>query len=306
MPEQAKELFADLPQNVRVELKGGAEYSLPEMVRATEEVHLKLYRDPEVATITSYVDEDRQVIEINIEPKNKDRAARADVEDSLSRYLVDIKFPTELTLQDAPQGQDEVETARGGSYLDQTNGTWWCTTGFMVRRRDFGGVGVATADHCTYGEDGVTPLNSMRLRNHDVGTYTTVAIQGRTQNNRDLAYYTRGAYNLSKTFYYNYRFSRTIAGEDFLYPPDPVSNFGRTNGYHRELRVYKNYVTHSGTPDCRITTYVTAGGNRGGPWFYNSDGIGIHSGRAIVDGQARSVYTPTVSLGNSLGVDLYY
>ncbi len=108
VPEQAERLFADLPAVVEVELEGGFAYSLPDLVGATERAHLKLHADAAVQTVTSYVDEDRQVIEFHVQPRTNDKSTWPAINDHLSRHLADLKFPSELTLHEGSQGRVET------------------------------------------------------------------------------------------------------------------------------------------------------------------------------------------------------
>lgn len=123
--------------------------------------------------------------------------------------------------------------------MDTTSNDNLCTFGFMVRIVSTGGVGPATADHCA----GATTRH-MRNPNENVSTATNVTLQWRTRNNRDLAFYSRGTYSLSKQFYANYEVIRTVADEWYPQQGEYTAGFGRTTGYKGSQIISESTSAH--------------------------------------------------------------
>lgn len=173
---------------------------------------------------------------------------------------------------------------RGGGHL----GT--CTAGFTLR----GLTGpnhkrIATAGHC--GESAETRV----YQNHSGdGGQTTVTRFWRHQGEwGDLAYYDTGSFNALQTFYWDWNEKRYVESRSGRPSAgDVICHFGKTSG--RSCAAVWDADRDIGDLDGMVVMNSDIGqsGDSGGPWYYGSTAIGIHSGDHILNDVRRSMFTP--------------
>jgi hypothetical protein len=192
---------------------------------------------------------------------------------------VDGKLPVQINITRRDQASRTEATVEGGRDLNIADSNApECTGGFTVSRS--GEKGMVTAQHCA---------NGLRY-NGALGViqYVTAARDSKS-GHTDLQYHRTLSGNSTNN---QFRATGTAASDDrtVAAAANPVSgqvacHWGRTTGYSCSYVDSTNYCeTYSGFGTaCNLdstTADISDGGDSGGPWFYGSDAIGVHSGAA--------------------------
>lgn len=226
---------------------------------------------------------------------------------------------------------------RGGSSLKKADGvTSLCTSGFTVKDRTTGAIGIVTAGHCDSAVITYTDKDGSRFQ------MNRVKRQMNAKN--DMAFYTASGQVGSPTFYpdsgsvprklvgwtsvsqtekssflkegsfvctYGQTTAQQSCGEvtSLEFIPDPYKN-GQRVGCGAEGATFiscgPNFVkvepkVKAGQPYLRCE-----GGDSGGPWFAYGNAYGIHKGGSVRNGNCDyAYYTPIIRI-NDLDLTLYY
>jgi hypothetical protein len=219
-------------------------------------------------------------------------------EDVIDEAAADLKLselPVPVSIVPSSSlNESSLETAvRGGNFLStKAGGSTSCTSGFTAKRD--GKNGVITADHC--------PNTLYYIGKKDVISFVAAA-------KKDV--YSWG------TVSYDMQFHKTLSGHtteakfqadtkgvaDVTAISDPVKgaslcHYGTISG-RKCSTVYSTgaceYFSDAKSTYCKLVvmnTYVSAGGDSGGPWFSTTTAKGTHTGVITVNGTKRSVFTP--------------
>lgn len=221
------------------------------------------------------------------------KAARTDA--TLAKRL-DAAQVTFTRSGDAPSSRAEA-TVRGGYSLSTDTVAGDCTSGIPMIKD--GQRGISTAMHCS---------NSLRYGGvNDTGIiqYRNAASTTSSGANIDLQWHsTLSGSSTSASFYSSAGLVRSIDAASNAVVGDYVCHYGMGTGYGCEY-VYQLAVCY--TPDdltfcglAALESWITDGGDSGGPWFTNYTVRGVHSGRAVLNGTLRSVYTPQTRIAENL------
>ncbi len=247
---------------------------------------------------------DRSGLDFQVTPT--DAASKAGLSEYLSlvRSYARSTVPARIEIQEKYVPAEPEATIRGGGNLNTSSSAGnlpHCTAGFTVRN-DAAQHGMSTAGHCASGQGYLVHYNqgvggadsAVRLERRAVSPY-----------GYDLTWYDKPSApsTFQPTFYVGYDGAssyRTVRGRTNPVVGSPVGNFGRTNGYHSDAHVTGRDVCADNP--CRrfhITDRAfTAGGDSGGPWFWNNTAYGIHYGKIPnSNGDLRSAFTPVFLLG---------
>lgn len=283
----------------------------------------------------TYFDERDQifVVEANIEQSKKANLDEKKIEQIATGIL---NAPVKVKMSD---GQYSHQDFRGGSTLKSTS---ICTTGFTVKDRSSGDIGIITAGHCNFGtanyidRDG-TNITMKRVRyelsaksdmaffvplkSSDKGSPSFYPDSGKTP--RTLIDWKSVSQTNEKgtieTGSFICTFGQTTGvqscGEvtNKKFAPNMVDDNGNPVGCGEAGKDFipcgNNFVrvepkAKKGQPDLRC-----AGGDSGGPWFAYGSAYGIHKGGSVIKGGggkcSSAVYTPIIRI-NDLNTTLYY
>lgn len=185
---------------------------------------------------------------------------------------------------------------RGGLHMTS------CTTGFSVRHSS-GTRGLITAGHCP---------SPQSYRTFNSSTWHAMTLQGEVRSaSADLEWRT-----ITAAVEPRFHADSTALGR-ILYSVTPrssqggtsVCSRGKTSGYRCGTVTSISYAPtwQNACPGTTCSPVFirasasSAGGDSGGPWFFNNSGTGIHKGSV----SGTSVYTPVDRFGN-LGVSAIY
>lgn len=235
------------------------------------------------------------------------------------------------------EGVATDQSFRGGSSLKTANGVdALCTSGFTVKDRTTGKVGIVTAGHCDSAVITYTDKDGSRFQMNRV--------KRQMNEKNDMAFYTANGQVGSPTFYpdsssvprkligwksvsqteqssflkegsfvctYGQTTAQQSCGEvtSVAFTPDPYKN-GRRAGCGPVgspfIECGPNFVkvepkVKAGQPYLRCE-----GGDSGGPWFAYGNAYGIHKGGLVRNGNCEyAYYTPIIRI-NDLDLTLYY
>jgi len=288
-----KSVLADLAQvgGVSVRVSPGliSEVAMADQVAKT---YAAITATPGVAEATAYPDESLTSIVAHVQLKKgatSSEVTKAAAAASQRRG----GLATKITVVD---DAGNIETnLYGGAAFTTSGGAPLCTAGFSVRHSS--GEGLSTAKHCVNGSTGY-------YRNTN-STTTIYPLTHAGSSTYDTAWYHRGTHTAVAAFYRDYSTSQSVYSSGGTVVGQSIANFGRTTGYHGSLTVYKQNICANGY--CGLTavrTYVTAGGDSGGPYFWNSKAHGIHHGVATIDGASRSLFTDVTKLPSGVSVKI--
>ncbi|MEV0830096.1 S1 family peptidase [Nonomuraea rubra] len=290
VPQGAVDLTKDIP--VPVTLIPDKGYSEAELKKTLEDHHYRVFRHAGIVDVSSGYDIETGAITIEAfpaeQPKNPDDLL-AQLQPAQARSAT---VSVTVKLADKPSANAEAAYLRGGGMLN--NGTAsHCTSAFVIEKTDGTGTGISTAHHCA------GPASLRYYRHGTSGSnYTTVErrnLHGGTYG--DMAWYSRGGYTPSPTFYYTWDRVRDVTRVLRPARGQSLCNFGRNTGRKCSTTVYS--VGECNNFYCGLiaaTAHVTDRGDSGGPWYFNTTAYGIHHGGPDVDGKARSVFTPASNL----------
>lgn len=198
--------------------------------------------------------------------------------------------------EDVAKGAAEA-TVRGGYSLSTSTVEAHCTSGIPLSKN--GQKGISTAMHCTNGlrYGGVHGTGIIQYRNAASTTSSGAHI--------DLQWHsTLSGSSTSASFYDGPGSTRAIYSSTNAVVNDYVCHYGMGTGYGCE---YVHLLGACYTPEdltfCGLAVldrWITDGGDSGGPWFNGNNIKGVHSGRALVGGVLRSVYTPQTRIAENL------
>lgn len=192
----------------------------------------------------------------------------------------DGKLPVKVDIVQRSRGSRTEATVEGGRDLNiADSNAAECTGGFTVSRGSE--KGMVTAQHCA---------NGLRY-NGTLGViqYVTAARDSKS-GHTDLQYHRTLSGNSTNN---QFRATGTASSDDRTVAAavNPVSgqvacHWGRTSHYSCSYVDSTNYCeTYPGFGTaCNLdstTADIGQGGDSGGPWFYGSDAIGVHSGAAV-------------------------
>jgi len=196
--------------------------------------------------------------------------------DKVAAASVDGKLPVSVDIIQKVRASRTQATVEGGRDLNtaSTNAAE-CTGGFTVSRG--GEEGMVTAQHCA---------NGLRY-NGALGViqYVTAARNSKS-GHTDLQFHRTLSGNSTN---HQFRATGTTSSDDrtVAAAANPVSgqvacHWGRTSSYNCSNVASTNYCeSYSGWIACNLnstTADISQGGDSGGPWFYGSNAIGVHSG----------------------------
>ncbi|MDD7541918.1 MAG: S1 family peptidase [Mobiluncus porci] len=191
---------------------------------------------------------------------------------------------TTVVFQPDASVSSTAEALYGGGYLSN------CTAGFSIRKSGVTENGLVTAGHCRspqrYGAQGQITLTQK-------GTY--IGSLG------DISIYHADSGWTAPQFYYAPGKLRNISSVNDTYVGQKICVNGKTTANHCTT-VFS--VSNCGDGACGLTatnTYITQRGDSGAPWFWNNVGYGIHQGKIVVNGVARSAFTPILKAQQLLG-----
>ncbi|MFT4213780.1 MAG: hypothetical protein QM622_03270 [Microbacterium sp.] len=156
-----------------------------------------------------------------------------------------------------------------------------------------------TAMHCP---------NALRYNNATgIIQYRNAASTTSTGNHIDLQWHSvLSGSSVSSTFQNSSSTEVTATGAQNAVVNGSVCHYGLGSAVRRCGTIYSLGVCY--TDDltfcglAQTSTYISTGGDSGGPWFTNSTVLtGVHSGVTVVSGVARSVYTPQTRIAENLG-----
>lgn len=224
-----------------------------------------------------------------------DVSGAADIEADLRSRLTTSGIPLDTVRIEVASGP--VGDSRRGGLVMST-----CTTGFSVQNSS-GTRGVLTAGHCA---------NSQNYQLYGSSTQYSMTFQSELRSaNADLQWHTTAAAEEPRFHADSTSSTRALTSvvARANQGGDQVCSRGRTTGY-RCGNVTSISYQPTWADACPGTTCnavfvrvnaANAGGDSGGPWFFNTLGYGIHKGGS----STFSVYTSTNYFG-SLGVAAFY
>ncbi|MFP3968692.1 S1 family peptidase [Actinomadura fulvescens] len=290
VPVAAVRLARTLP--TAVELIGGTGYSEADLDRVMNTAHAQVAGQGGFTRLQSSYDTDRGLITIEAQ-RPKGYASTTNAPAVPRSGNSNIKIEVKVTQLRPVRPADRY--IRGGGLL---NG---CTAGFPVKRIMTRETGISTAGHCASRRN--------TYRNHRIHGGSTGIARKRTHQGAsgDIAWYSRGKFSPSKSFYYDWNKSRWIHDRSGMPGKGTrICKFGRTTGASCAKVRHANVTVSSGGRTYQHMVIMNGGGVRpgdsGGPWYYGNRAFGITHG--YVGGTSRSVFTPAYLLQN-LGVDVY-
>lgn len=248
----------------------------------------------ETESITvSYTGQDQQAPETSTVAENVMKAASSDPE--AARYLGSIQV-TFRRSDDLAKSATEA-TVRGGYSLSTDTVPADCTSGIPITKG--GQKGITTAMHCANG------LRYGGVNNTGIIQYGNAASTTSSGAHIDLQWHsTMSGSSTSASFYTAPSTIRSINAANNAVVGDYVCHYGMGTGYGCEY-VYQLAICY--TPGdlqfcglAALRSWITDGGDSGGPWFNNETVKGVHSGRAVLGGVVRSVYTPQTRIAENL------
>ncbi|WP_279057934.1 S1 family peptidase [Mobiluncus mulieris] len=277
IPQKIQQRAQKLP--VPVKLRDDLPISNQELSNKQWDVYSKVIQvyPKEYVVSTSSVDNNQ--INIYYRPSISARVAveqKHQIEDLLNMPEQDDEG-TRVVLEADSSTEAVGEALYGGGYLST------CTAGFSIRKSGVTENGLVTAGHCTspqrYGASGQVSLTRK-------GTYIG--------DSGDVAIYHVDRGWTAPKFYYAPGKFRDINAVKNTYNGQKICVNGQ---YSANKCTTVLSVNNCGDGACGLTAttdYVTQGGDSGAPWFWRNTGYGIHQGRIIVGGRARSGFTPVL------------
>lgn len=231
------------------------------------------------------------------------------------------------------------QSVQGGTSL-QVNGNGVCTTGFTVKDRTTGQVGIVTAGHCS-----ANPI--LTYKDRDGTTVQMKLVKSEESGKSDMAFYVpMTTAKFSPAFYPDSgNKARDLVGwksvsqtneKGVLTTGSFLCFYGQTTGVQSCGEVVdKNYAPKMYDPNTNVEIgcgsagkqFVSCGnnfvlvkpkikdgqptlqcnhGDSGGPWFAYGNAYGIHKASAKSNGKcSMALYTPIIRI-NDLDLTLYY
>jgi streptogrisin C len=215
----------------------------------------------------------------------------------------------QLDITEADEEIGQLEHTRGGRKIYNSATGSHCTTAFSVRQKSTGITGILSAGHCGADMNRYDAEDS-GIHNSPESDYALIHEETYTGTYGDYAWYTTNHFELP--YYWASPYSlRSVTGWDY-YPSinEQVCNYSRVQGVRTCTKVYANYVTVDFVDyppfnnHVAVLSHVTVGGDSGGPWSWNTDAYGVHSGFTTLDGVKRSVYSEMYYLQYAFGGDI--
>lgn len=282
VPAGVKDLLADLPDNIEVELLGGEKRSAEEINSLVITAHEQAERrNPGIGDhVTEYNHSTGSITMVAQStglPSQRTVASgavesRASTERRLSAALsTDVDIPVSLDLIFGPVAGKEARY--GGGRLEKNGrSALACTAGFNVQRH--GTTGIATAGHCPNG------LTHENTSGYD--EYTVYFEDEYTGKWGDFQWGTTTDTEVAR-FYASYSSTRIVTSVANPTKGQTLCRFGHKTGYEcgTVASTSGTCITTNGKKAChlvRMKEDEAEGGDSGGPWFYNYAAYGFHTG----------------------------
>ena len=218
----------------------------------------------------------------------------------------EVPVPIQIKAPGRPDVATLEATVRGGMGLTQSaGGADVCTSGFAATRGT--ATGVITADHCPnallyQGTAGVTGFTaeSPQYSSVDFSYYYDVQFHTTQSGNT-----TSPSFRMTTSGP-----TTTVTGVSDPVTGEQVCHYGVVSGekcgtvYATSMCIF--FPSPARGTYCRLAatrTYISAGGDSGGPWFSGGVAKGTHTGVATIDNVQRSVFT-AASAANCLSATL--
>ncbi|MCE7081737.1 S1 family peptidase [Streptomyces sp. ST2-7A] len=300
-PQRVLNRLRELPHTVRVQY--GAPLEWEDLEKVQEALFGATADFPGTAEVVSEIDPETDGITVfySVAP-----GSRVDQEALVSAAMTagseaspTGNVPVQVRFSEDPTVTSDTEaTVKGGHLLDPVDGSGRsCTSGFTIRVN--GVVGVSTAMHCP---------NSMRYNGvTGVIAYMNAAQRTSSGAHIDLQWHrTLSGHSTRPVFRADYGDERTVSRAKNAVVGSSVCHFGLGTKGKRCSSVRSLGVCYQ--PDdlrfCGLAStenYVSTGGDSGGPWFFDYEAKGIHSGVYTTGGKQRSLYTPQTRIAENLG-----
>lgn len=181
-----------------------------------------------------------------------------------------------------PKSAVDLEGLGGGGKLEVAGTeSLLCTSAFTIAKN--GATGLLTAQHCN---------RSFTHENYSGATeYSASTVMSTLGGNGDLRWYNTRNEELPR-FRANYSDIRTLYAAPGMQEGQWLCHFGYGNGKSCDT-IYRIGVSSSGVGNqIAMEHHYTTGGNSGGPWYFGSDGFGVHRGAVLLNGSSRAIFTP--------------
>ena len=287
------------PTEVKVKFKGKAKTTKKVQKKKLEEKSSEIINSIP-GLVGTYYSQREGIIVIQV---NEDEIKSAGVDEKTVQEIAVriLGLPTKIELT---KGKAYTQSMKGGSSLKNSAGVGMCTTGFVVKDRTTGEIGVVTAGHCS--------SNQYTYSDKD-GTSFLLTMKKRQMNNKnDMAFYVPTTKQTAEPKFYadGSTVARKLTGfvsvsstneKTSAQPGSFICHYGQRTGIQSCGEVVdKTYAPNIST-GCGVTgsSFVACGnnfvlvepkwvdgqndlrclgGDSGGPWFAYGNAYGIHKG----------------------------
>jgi streptogrisin C len=278
----------------RANLVGGAGRTLAQLRARANEVH-DAVAERFGTSVATGLDVRTGIVQVSAETP---AALRGLSPEAVRAHLPETARASDVRVTLTKAAAAGFEHTRGGAKTPWDGGAGYCTTAFSVARN--GTYGFVTAGHCQ---------NDRSYRQPEDGLTYNAPFQAQHRGDwGDFQWHTTPHVEYAE-FYTTSTGHRDVLGYDgSIAEGDYVCKYGRTSGYgcgyvkDNNVNVTFDGITHHRLVAMR--TYITEGGDSGGPWFLVNDAMGVHSGWVDLDGARRSTFSRIVYADEALGLAL--
>lgn len=285
----------------RVRIEYGAALGWGDLTEAMERLFLQTSGQPGVTDVAASIDSKNDSIAITY--SGEDRSLPASnalakvVSAAVASEVANLDRIQVMFTRSPDAANSATEATVRGGYSLSTDTQLACTSGIPMTKS--GQKGISTAMHCPNG------LRYGGINDTGIIQYRNAASTTSTGNHIDLQWHSTLAGNsTSASFYVGAGTTRSITGANNAVVNDYVCHYGLGTGFGCDY-VYQLGACY--TPEdltfCGLAvldSWITGGGDSGGPWFNGNNIKGVHSGRAVIGGALRSVYTPQTRIAENL------